>query len=240
MIVQIYAVQTPAEGVALANIGVDNIGIVPCDGDQPGAVKPEIAKKIFDSVGDHATKVALSVDADLDHIVEMVNFLKPDILHLSGLIDLVPPAAVAELRRRLLGQKIMQAIPIQDRSAIAAAREFEAVADYLILDSKSEDIYGTGASGATHDWSIDREIVRQSRVPVILAGGLSAENVAEAIRYVRPWGVDSLTKTNLPGSQAKDIEKVKKFIAAARVETFANTAYEGSNNQFLGNTAFSQ
>ena len=62
-------------------------------------------------------------------------------------------------------------------------------------------------------------LVRQSRIPVILAGGLSPENVVEAIQQVRPWGVDSLTKTNLPlgdGIFRKDLEKVKSFVERAK------------------------
>ncbi|NWG76280.1 MAG: phosphoribosylanthranilate isomerase, partial [Rubrivivax sp.] len=80
-------------------------------------------------------------------------------------------------------------------------------------------IAGIGASGATHDWALSREIVRQVRVPVVLAGGLSPENVGAAIRAVRPWGVDSLTHTNQPlpgGGFRKDLERVRQFVLAAR------------------------
>jgi phosphoribosylanthranilate isomerase len=58
--------------------------------------------------------------------------------------------------------------------------------------------------------------VERSRLPVILAGGLSANNVAQAIAAVRPWGVDSFTHTDLPGSRGKkDPARVRAFIAAA-------------------------
>jgi phosphoribosylanthranilate isomerase len=61
--------------------------------------------------------------------------------------------------------------------------------------------------------------VEQSNIPVILAGGLSPENVADAIQQVRPWGVDSLTKTNEPlggGKFRKDLERVKMFVENAK------------------------
>lgn len=64
-----------------------------------------------------------------------------------------------------------------------------------------------------------RAIVESVQVPVILAGGLSPENVGDAIRAVRPWGVDSLTHTNRPlggGGFQKDLDRVRAFIAAAR------------------------
>jgi phosphoribosylanthranilate isomerase len=102
---------------------------------------------------------------------------------------------------------------------VAVAREFAKVVDFLILDTQAPDIPGVGASGATHDWSVSHEIVRSVRVPVILAGGLSPENVADAVHAVRPWGVDSLTHTNRPtpgGGFRKDLDRVRAFVEAAR------------------------
>jgi phosphoribosylanthranilate isomerase len=93
------------------------------------------------------------------------------------------------------------------------------VADYLILDTQAPHIAGIGASGETHDWHISREIVRQVRIPVILAGGLSPENVAQAVSVVQPWGVDSLTHTNRPlpgGGFCKDLERIRQFVMAAQ------------------------
>ncbi|MBU0703024.1 MAG: phosphoribosylanthranilate isomerase, partial [Chloroflexi bacterium] len=123
------------------------------------------------------------------------------------------------LRTRLPNLPIMQAVSVTGPEAIDVALAYQDVADYLILDTQSPDIAGIGASGATHDWNISREIVRQVRIPVILAGGLSPENVAEAIGAVRPWGVDSLTHTNrpLPGSGfRKDLDRIRQFMTAVR------------------------
>ncbi|MCC7128561.1 MAG: hypothetical protein IT192_07085, partial [Microbacteriaceae bacterium] len=114
--------------------------------------------------------------------------------------------------------KIDQAIPMTGPEAVDAALAFAPVVDYLLLDSYSPEIGGVGAAGFTHDWSISRKIVESVDVPVILAGGLSAENVAEAIAIVQPWGVDSLTRTNAyreDGTFRKDLDKVRAFIAAA-------------------------
>jgi phosphoribosylanthranilate isomerase len=83
----------------------------------------------------------------------------------------------------------------------------------------TNEIEGIGAAGVTHDWSISRRIVAESDVPVILAGGLGPDNVAEAIAAVGPAGVDSLTMTNrrLPGGGfEKDLAAVERFVGAAR------------------------
>jgi phosphoribosylanthranilate isomerase len=85
-----------------------------------------------------------------------------------------------------------------------------------LLDSYRPADRQIGALGVTHDWRISRRIVEAVRTPVILAGGLGLNNVAEAIRTVRPAGVDSKTRTDRDGSHAKDIERVRRFHEAAR------------------------
>lgn len=219
MIVQIYTVQSPEEGIALAECGVDHIGITPAEHGLPGEISNEYAAEIFQAIGDRAVKVALTVDTDLDKIVEMVKTVQPDILHLCGDLKLVTPQKVVELRRLLPGMKIMQAIPVMDKGALQIAQDYESVADYFILDSYSDQIGGIGAAGFTHDWSISRAIVEHSRIPVILAGGLAPENVEEAIRQVQPWGVDSLTRTNEvlgEGKFRKDLGRVREFVMNAK------------------------
>lgn len=219
MKVQIYTMQTPDEARAVAALGVDHLGITPSDRGLPGEVDFATARAICEVVGSSAVKVALSVERDLDAIEAMVRAVRPDVLHLCGLAGEVSPDAVRRLRARLPGLAIMQAVSVAGPEAIQTALEYQEVADYLILDTQATDIAGIGASGQTHDWNISREIVRRVRIPVILAGGLSPENVAAAVRAVQPWGVDSLTHTNRPlpgGGFVKDLDRVRQFVAAAR------------------------
>ncbi|NLE50436.1 MAG: phosphoribosylanthranilate isomerase [Chloroflexi bacterium] len=219
MKVQIYTMQTPDEAIAAAQIGVDHIGVTPSNCGLPGEISHAAARAIFEALPEGVTKVALSVDNDLDAIEAMARAVQPDIVHLCGPRGAVPPDAVRTLRERLPGVQIMQAISVAGPEALDDARSYHAVADYLLLDTQAPDIGGIGASGATHDWNISRAIVAESPIPVILAGGLSPENVAEAIRAVRPWGVDSLTHTNRPlpeGGFRKDLDRVRAFVAAAK------------------------
>jgi phosphoribosylanthranilate isomerase len=171
-----------------------------------------------------AVSVALSVSADLDEIVAMIERVRPDILHLCGEPGAVPPSAVEQLRRMLPGQQVMQAIAVTGPEAVDLAVDYARVADMLILDSHTEEVAGVGAAGTVHDWGISAEIVRTVDVPVVLAGGLSPDNVAEAIRVVQPWGVDSLTLTNRPlghGRFVKDLDLVGAFAGRARDAVFA-------------------
>jgi phosphoribosylanthranilate isomerase len=86
---------------------------------------------------------------------------------------------------------LMRSIPVVGEASIAIARSYEGIADFMLLDSHRESDRQIGALGLTHDWTISRRIVEAVRTPVILAWGLRPDNAAEAIRTVRPAGVDS-------------------------------------------------
>ncbi|HYO88037.1 MAG TPA: phosphoribosylanthranilate isomerase [Candidatus Limnocylindrales bacterium] len=219
MIIQIYTAQSPEEALALVNAGVDQVGLTPPHGGLPGEISLAAMREIVDAVGERARCVALTVETDLMVIAEMVRVVQPAILHLCPLAEAITPMDVKALRALLPGVPIMQAVSVTGPESVAEARAYANVADYLILDTQAPGIPGIGASGVTHDWAVSRAIVDAVRIPVILAGGLTPENVADAVRAVRPWGVDSLTHTNQPlpgGGFCKDLAKVRAFAAAAR------------------------
>jgi phosphoribosylanthranilate isomerase len=109
----------------------------------------------------------------------------------------------------------MRSVPVVGEESIAIAQSYEAIADYVLLDSHSVSDRQIGALGVTHDWDISRRIVELLKIPVILAGGLGPDNVSEAIKVVRPAGVDSKTRTDKEGSHAKDLDRVRRFVEAA-------------------------
>lgn len=219
MIVQIYTAQSAHEAVALARCGVDHVGLTPTTVGLPGQISEDTAAEAVKALRGQAKSVALSVETSLEEIARMAAAVNPDILHLCGEIGAVDPAAVRALRQMLPGgMEIMQAIAVGADGDRAMAREYAEVVDYLILDSYTTDVQGVGAAGITHDWSRSAEIVSLVDIPVILAGGLSAANVAEAIAVVQPWGVDSLTRTNRPlgeGGFEKDLDAVAAFVRGA-------------------------
>jgi len=217
MKIQIYSAHSPEEAVALFDIGVDHVGFTTANLGLPGEIKLETGRAIAQASG-KKTCVALSVSSDLDEIVSMVDYIQPDIVHLCGLEGDLLPDAVGLLRQRI-SIPIMQAISVAGPEAVDAALSYEPVSDFIILDTQAPDIDGIGASGMTHDWNISREIVQRVNIPVILAGGLGPENVYEAASFVRPWGVDSLTHTNLPTPTKafrKDLALVKVFVEEAK------------------------
>ena len=218
-IVQIYTIQTVAEARAVASLGIDRVGVTPGARGLPGEIPVPLAASIVDAIRDDVTVSALSVESDPDAIVAMVETVRPHVLHLCGPPGAVSPKAVAALREHLGKIEIMQAIAMVGEEAVATAIAYAEVADSLILDSVSPEVEGVGAAGVVHDWNTSRSIVEAVDIPVILAGGLSPENVANAIAVVGPWGVDSLTHTNQPlpgGGFRKDLEAVAAFATAAR------------------------
>ena len=218
-LVQIYTMQSTDEAIAVAGLDVDHVGVTPSDSGLPGEITPGLAAEICRAVAGVATSVALSVESDPTRIADMVGIVKPDILHLCGPPGALDPEAVADLRRLMPGVSVMQAVAVTGPEAIEVARSYAPVVDFLILDSIAPEIGGVGAAGTVHDWDVSAAIVDAVDLPVVLAGGLSAENVPEAVSVVKPWAVDSLTHTNCAlegGGFRKDLDLVRRFVAAAR------------------------
>ncbi len=106
-------------------------------------------------------------------------------------------------------------VTVTDENALEVALQFKPpLWDALILDSFDPQTGRLGATGLTHDWSISARIVKQARVPVILAGGLNPENVAEAIWAVRPHGVDAHTGLENPDG-SRNFLKIRAFAQEA-------------------------
>jgi phosphoribosylanthranilate isomerase len=219
MIVQIYEVQTPEEAIALTRIGVDHIGVLVGNGAFPRELHADRARAIFAATPSGAKRVALSPSADPNEVARVIAATQPDIIHIGAAIELLSTADTRRLKAEFPYVLIMRAVPIIDERSVEYARAYRGIADYLLLDSHDPGDRQIGALGRTHDWSISRRIVDEIRVPAILAGGLDADNVAAAIAAVRPAGVDSKTKTDRPNGAGKDLEKVRRFVAAAKITT---------------------
>lgn len=217
MIVQVYAIKYIQEMQMCIDAGLDRWGLeVGKKGIMPSEMTFEKTRQVFKATPANYPKMALTIDTDIDDLVEIVTETKPDLFHLCGNIEELPPEEVYELQKKIPGVEIIQAIPIIGPESLDIALAYEEVADTLFLDSVAPDVKGIGIVGKTHDWSISRRIVDTVKKPCILAGGLSPENVAEAIRAVRPWGVDSNTHTCIPGTWKKDPDRLCRFNQEAK------------------------
>jgi phosphoribosylanthranilate isomerase len=228
VVIQIYGIRNVEDAKMVVEMGAQNLGV--CYGKTkrvPNQLSCEEAKEIFDHVPSGGVKIGLTVAEDIDEITEDLQVALPEILHLSGDIEGIKPAEIVELKRRFPGLKIMQAIPvlsgipIEEQKVMAYVKEYEPVSDFFLIDTKAPKAGDIGATGAEHDRTIDKTIIENTTVPCIIAGGLGADNIAEAIHLTNPYGVDSFTLTNYTDERAdtkrcKDPEKVKAFIEAVR------------------------
>jgi phosphoribosylanthranilate isomerase len=219
MIVQIYEIQTPEEAAMLERLGVDHIGVLVGDDAFPRELSTDRASAIFAALPPGAKRVALSLSADPAEIARVIDQTRPDIIHIGAAVELFSIHDTQVLKAAFPHVQIMRAIPIIDEASVECANDYRGVADFLLLDSHEPGDRQIGGLGRPHDWSISRRIADEVDVPVILAGGLDADNVVAAFAAVRPAGVDSKTKTDRADGNGKDLDKVRRFVTAAKLTT---------------------
>lgn len=175
-------------------------------------LEPDVARALAHTVPPFVVPILVTHIEDQDEIVTLAEHVPTAVVQLHS--DL-PARALAELRARLAPRKIIGKVSVEDETALARAREIETFVDAIVLDSRDRASGRVGGTGTTHDWSISAHIVEGAKVPIILAGGLTPENVAAAVRTVRPWAVDvnSGVETREGG---KDPLRIEEFVAAAR------------------------
>ncbi|MBU3948260.1 MAG: hypothetical protein KJ826_08590 [Proteobacteria bacterium] len=238
MITQIYEIQTPDEAEALIEAGVDNIGSVITSKSQ---LKQSLLKDTIDIVNKSTSKSSLiPLFSDLYSIELALDYYKPDIVHFcedltkylndDGFLNLLINVQES-IKRKFPEIKIMRSIPISPSgvakffSPLLFAKKFEHISDLFLTDtillnnSNIQPVNGfVGITGLTCDWDAARILVDSTSVPVILAGGLSPDNVFAGIIEVKPAGVDSCTQTNAcdiygkPVRFKKDLSKIKRFV----------------------------
>lgn len=216
MLTQIYEISTAEEASAISAMGVDHVGVLVGDGQFPREQPISSAAVIRSAIIPPSKFLTLFLTSDIALIASWARELNPSIVHLGASADLLSPQDVSSLKEMLPEVSIMRSVPVCGEASIDVARSYIEVADFLLLDSYRSTDEQIGALGVPHDWQISRRIVDLARIPVILAGGLGSDNVAEAIRIVRPAGVDSKTRTDCDGSHAKDLERVRRFHETAR------------------------
>jgi phosphoribosylanthranilate isomerase len=214
--VQVYGITTAEDAAEVDRLRPDSVGVVLDEGVPTwDSVDADTARAIVTALP-HVRVVALSLSTDPDRILATFKTIGPDIVHLAR-ADAIDDATLQRIRAKIEPAQLMLTVPVDGPDAIDVARRLSEVGDCLLLDTKHPDTGVVGASGHTHDWSVSADIVNTLDIPVVLAGGLGPENVRDAISAVRPFGVDSETRTSLESDRRrKDIAKVESFISLAR------------------------
>ncbi|WP_135820995.1 phosphoribosylanthranilate isomerase [Halostella litorea] len=191
---------------AAVEAGADAVGVV-CDVpvDTPREVSPERAADLVAAVPPFVTSVLVTMPDSAAAAADLAGRVGPDAVQAHG--DLAPDA-VADLADAVDAAVIKSV----DAAKPERAADYDGVADALLVDSV--DDAGGGGTGETHDWERTRAATRDLDAPLVLAGGLTPDNVADAARTVEPFAVDVASGVEAePGR--KDHDAVRAFVARA-------------------------
>jgi len=211
--VKICGIKSVHDAKLVDRLGADALGLlVGQTHTSNDFISPEMALKICTAISPFIVPVLVTHIEDPEAIVKLARFLPCPTIQLHGDMTI---NLLRKLSRLLRPKKLIARASVEGEKSIQRALELSAYADAIVLDTIDRSTDRVGGTGLVHDWSISARIVRQSRVPVVLAGGLTPENVAEAIRIVKPWGVDvnSGVKKRDGG---KDPKRIATFIKGAK------------------------
>ncbi|MEY4352359.1 MAG: hypothetical protein RLZZ609_600 [Cyanobacteriota bacterium] len=211
MRLKLCGLRSPTDlAVALA-AGVDAVGfILGARHRTEDEVTPEQAAAWVATLPPFVSSVMVTHLQEKVAILSLFHQVAPTTLQLQ---DSLPLGDLNALRTALPGTKLIQAIHVENSSAIDQALAIAPFVDGLLLDSRTAD--RIGGTGRTHDWRISRQIVERANRPVILAGGLTPDNLAAALTAVGPAAVD----VNSGAEDAdghKDPERVRALVRLCR------------------------
>lgn len=238
MIVQIYEIQTPQEAARCIELGVNHIGSVILRMDEWRV--PLIEETVRLAQRSEMKSSLIPLFHDRDAIRRVIEYYRPNFIHFCDSLtdDEGNPADIERyvafqltLKEEFPEVKIMRSIPVpregagRDFPSLEMARMLHDSTDIFLIDTwvKTPPEGGyIGITGELADREMARSLVNASRCPVILAGGLSPQNVYEAVMAIRPAGADSCTQTNQVAEEEspirfqKDFQKVKRFVEEVR------------------------
>jgi phosphoribosylanthranilate isomerase len=211
--VKVCGIRRLDDAVAALEYGADELGFLVGQRHQsPDFLDASDAAAIVDALPPNTSSVLVTHLVDPDDIVALATQIGVTTIQLHG--DTSPAQAVV-IKQHLPNIKIYKAIHVIDTESIDMASQYVNAVDAIVLDTISVATGQVGGTGRIHDWSISRRIVERLPIPVILAGGLNPDNVGDAIRQVKPFGVDVNSGTK--GADGyKDHARLQRFIESAK------------------------
>ncbi|MDY0359998.1 MAG: hypothetical protein RBR08_00940 [Desulforegulaceae bacterium] len=247
MISQIYEVQSPEEAAEISALGVDHIGSVVLDKNN-FLKDESLKNTVLEVKSLKKKSSIIPLFSSFEDIMKLIDFLEPDILHFcesliyeSDYKEKKSCDFFFELQNKLKTRNrslnIMRSIPLASEKSSLNEKEllrskieffisvFSETSNFFLTDTfftqgnDKQPVPGfVGITGQLCDLEGAKFLVDKSKIPVILAGGLSPDNVFEAALKVRPYGLDSCSNTNINDDSGKsirfkkDTKKVKKFV----------------------------
>lgn len=204
--VKICGVTSAEDRDAVVRAGADAVGfIVDVPVETPREIAPDTAAELVEGVPPLVTSVLVTMPADIEEAVTLQERVGADAVQVHSTLS---PDELGTLHEQV-DATLLVAVDA-DCEDIEA---YSGVADALLVDSTGDK--GGGGTGETHDWQQTRDRRRRLDIPILLAGGLTPDNVGEAVETVRPFGVDTASGVEQDGG-TKDHEAVRTFVAAVR------------------------
>jgi phosphoribosylanthranilate isomerase len=200
--VKVCGITDPDDARLAAELGAWAIGLIFAD--SPRRADTAVAERVGRELGRRTEVAGVFVNAPLDEVVQLADVAHLTLLQLHGDEG---PAYCREVARRT-GARVIKAAPARDAAAVRRLSAFRT--DYHLLDAYVPG--QRGGTGRTFQWDYVRHHTRH--VPLILSGGLNADNVAEAIAATRPFAVDSASGTEGPEPGRKDPAKLRALFRA--------------------------
>jgi phosphoribosylanthranilate isomerase len=224
--IKICGIRSPEEIELAAFYGADAVGfITEVPVESPRKLDSDTAASLVSRVPRCLDSVLVIMPENSARALELIEKVRPDIVQIHSML----PLSELEIIKEKTDIPIIKtlSVPAQDETSRdkidnstlifdlleqVSLLEETAVADSILLDTGKSG--KTGGTGCVHDWNLSRRIADETRIPLILAGGLMPENVQEAIRTVSPYAVDTASGVETCGK--KDALKIKSFIEEVR------------------------
>jgi phosphoribosylanthranilate isomerase len=211
--IKICCISSITEAKLAIKYGADALGFVSAMPSGAGVIDEELIPQIVSTVPPPTATFLLTCRVKADDIIYQILRCKTNTIQL---VDRVEREVYSKIQQELPWVKIVQVIHINNKDSVKEAELISPYVDALLLDSGNQSlpIKELGGTGRVHDWSISKTICEIIDKPIFLAGGLNFDNVEEAIRTVRPFGVDVCSGLRTKGRL--DEEKLNQFIISVK------------------------
>jgi phosphoribosylanthranilate isomerase len=200
--VKVCGITTPEDARAAADSGADAIGLVFAQ--SPRRLSAQRAREIAAALPEGVLKVGIFVNTEPEEVLRIATEVGLDYAQLHGDES---PESVTTVREG--GVEVIKALRVRDAASLGVMEEYGA--ELFLLDAFSDE--ARGGTGERFDWSLAKSL--RGRGNIVVSGGLTPENVREAIRFFEPYGVDaSSSLEDVPGK--KNEERVRRFVSAAK------------------------
>ncbi|MFQ5751109.1 MAG: phosphoribosylanthranilate isomerase [bacterium] len=214
--IKICCIQNVEEAWLAIKYGASALGLVSEMPSGPGVISEELIAEIANVVPPGVSTFLLTSKQDTTAIITQQRRCRVNTIQI---VDRLQSGGYAELRAALPGIAIVQVIHVTCKASLREAESIAPQVDAILLDSGNPNlaVKELGGTGRTHNWSLSKTIRECVGVPIYLAGGLTPDNVAEAIRKIGPFGLDVCSGVRTNGKL--DASKLAAFFAQVRLET---------------------